>query len=95
MLGYALVACLSVLLAVQFLPHDWSVTWGKESQKVPPARLLNRADLSLYDGAKGSRGLYLAILGQVFDVQNGDRHYGPGGTYHSLAGDTRVVFWLN
>lgn len=93
MLGYALVAFLSVLLAVLFLPHDWSVSWGKESQKVPPARLLNGAELSLYDGEEGSRGLYLAILGQVFDVHKGHKHYGPGGAYHSFAGkDASLAF---
>lgn len=31
-------------------------------------------------------GLYLAILGQVFDVTNGAKHYGPGETYHVFTG---------
>ncbi|XP_007558006.1 neuferricin [Poecilia formosa] len=93
MLRYALGACLSVLVAVLFFPPDWSGGWGGESQKVAPARLLSRSDLSLYDGEKGSRGLYLAILGQVFDVHKGHKHYGPGGGYHFMAGkDSSLAF---
>ncbi|NWI51080.1 NEUFC protein, partial [Calyptomena viridis] len=37
-------------------------------------------------GQPGQPGLYLALLGQVFDVQRGRRHYGPGGAYSGLAG---------
>ncbi|NXK55928.1 NEUFC protein, partial [Chauna torquata] len=37
-------------------------------------------------GAEGEPGLYLALLGRVFDVQRGRRHYGPGGAYGGLAG---------
>lgn len=32
-------------------------------------------------------GLYLSILGQVFDVTKGDKHYGPGGNYHAFTGN--------
>ncbi|KAJ8680208.1 hypothetical protein QAD02_015995 [Eretmocerus hayati] len=31
-------------------------------------------------------GLYLSILGQVFDVSSGAKHYGPGETYHVFTG---------
>ncbi|XP_011494828.1 PREDICTED: neuferricin [Ceratosolen solmsi marchali] len=31
-------------------------------------------------------GLYLSILGQVFDVTKGAKHYGPGETYHAFTG---------
>ncbi|MEQ2246886.1 Neuferricin [Ilyodon furcidens] len=93
MLSYALFASLSVLVAVLFFPPDWPVNLGKQSQKVPPARLLSRSDLSLYDGEKDSRGLYLAILGQAFDVLKGHKHYGPGGAYHCMAGkDASLAF---
>ncbi|KAG7483728.1 hypothetical protein MATL_G00041360 [Megalops atlanticus] len=49
-------------------------------------QLFREKDLSLYDGESGSRGLYLSILGQVFDVGKGSKHYGPGGGYHFFAG---------
>lgn len=87
MLSYVFVAFLSVLLAVLFIPRDWSVRFGDESSQGPRVRLLSRHELSLYDGEEGSKGLYLAILGQVFDVHKGYKHYGPGGAYHFMAGD--------
>ncbi|XP_024890909.1 neuferricin [Temnothorax curvispinosus] len=38
-------------------------------------------------------GLYLSILGQVFDVTKGEKHYGPGGTYHAFTGrDASLAF---
>ncbi|XP_034034877.1 neuferricin isoform X2 [Thalassophryne amazonica] len=69
---------LSVLLAVLLIPRDW---FGNKS-----LRLLTTRELSLYDGEVTSKGLYLAILGHVFDVQKGYKHYGPGGAYHLMAG---------
>lgn len=86
MLGYVVVAFLS--LAVLFLPRDWSVKFGNESTQGSSVRLLSRRELSSYDGEEGSKGLYLAILGQVFDVHKGYKHYGRGGAYHFMAGDS-------
>ncbi|XP_054610208.1 neuferricin isoform X2 [Dunckerocampus dactyliophorus] len=61
--------------------------------KSTPTRLLSSQELSLYDGEKGSKGVYLAILGQVFDVHDGLKHYGPGGAYHFMAGkDSSLAF---
>ncbi|XP_058805385.1 neuferricin [Phymastichus coffea] len=38
-------------------------------------------------------GLYLSILGQVFDVTKGVKHYGPGETYHAFTGrDASAAF---
>ncbi|XP_069470821.1 neuferricin [Ambystoma mexicanum] len=52
----------------------------------PPERLLSRTELARYRGEDGGLGLYLALLGQVFDVQRGRIHYGPGGSYSFFAG---------
>ncbi|OWK59855.1 Neuferricin [Lonchura striata] len=52
----------------------------------PRARLLSAAELRRYRGAPGEPGLYLALLGRVFDVQRGRKHYGPGGAYSGFAG---------
>ncbi|XP_053563477.1 neuferricin [Bombina bombina] len=49
-------------------------------------RLLSKEELSLHHGGQGSPGTYLAILGEVFDVQKGHKHYGPGGSYSFFAG---------
>ncbi|XP_014487753.1 PREDICTED: neuferricin [Dinoponera quadriceps] len=38
-------------------------------------------------------GLYLSILGKVFDVTKGQKHYGPGGNYHAFTGrDASLAF---
>ncbi|NXY04515.1 NEUFC protein, partial [Pteruthius melanotis] len=52
----------------------------------PRARLLSAAELRRYRGEPGEPGLYLALLGRVFDVERGRKHYGPGGAYRRLAG---------
>jgi len=42
--------------------------------------------LAKFDGSDLQRGVYLAIDGDVYDVTEGRRIYGPGGSYHSFAG---------
>nr|XP_033329836.1 neuferricin [Megalopta genalis] len=38
-------------------------------------------------------GLYISILGQVFDVTKGAKHYGPGASYHVFTGrDASLAF---
>ena len=49
-------------------------------------QIFTKAELAQYDGSPGSKGLYLAILGKVYDVSKGARHYGPGGGYSFFAG---------
>ncbi|XP_068187707.1 neuferricin [Antennarius striatus] len=90
MFGRACVAGLS--LAAVFLAYKRGVEVGDDSNR-GPVRLLSSGELSRFDGEEGSAGLYLAVLGQVFDVRKGQRHYGPGGAYHSMAGkDASLAF---
>ena len=42
--------------------------------------------LRQYDGSTGSPGLYIALLGVVYDVSKGAQYYGPGGGYSFFAG---------
>lgn len=56
----------------------------KESQETE--RLFTREELKKYDGGPDSLGLYLAILGEVFDVEKGAQHYRPGGGYAFFTG---------
>ncbi|KPP70473.1 neuferricin precursor-like [Scleropages formosus] len=51
-----------------------------------PPRLMSEDELRRYRGEPGSPGLYLSLLGHVFDVSKGQKHYGPGGGYHFFAG---------
>lgn len=82
---YVCVAFLS--LAVLFLPREWFLNLGSVLTPEASVRLLTRNELLKYDGSEGSEGLYLAVVGQVFDVIKGHEHYGPGGAYHFMAGN--------
>ena len=50
-------------------------------------RLFTREELKQYRG-EGGGDVYLSVLGQVFDVTAGKKHYGPGGSYHFFTGET-------
>ncbi|KAK4686757.1 hypothetical protein P7C73_g3361, partial [Tremellales sp. Uapishka_1] len=47
---------------------------------------LTPIQLSMYDGSDPSKPVYLALDGDVYDVSAGRRIYGPGGSYHVMAG---------
>jgi predicted heme/steroid binding protein len=52
--------------------------------------------LKKYDGTNPDLPIYLAINGTIYDVSNGRRHYGPGGSYHFFAGaDASRAFVTN
>lgn len=51
-----------------------------------PNKIFTKNELAKYNGEKSSIGLYLAILGTVYDVEKGRKHYGPGCTYGYFAG---------
>jgi hypothetical protein len=46
--------------------------------------LFTKEELKKYSEA--TKGLYLAILGKVYDVGKGERFYGPSGSYHFFTG---------
>ncbi len=56
------------------------------STKDLKTKLFTPKKLSKYNGEKDSLGLYLSIMGSVYDVQKGAKHYGVGGSYHFFAG---------
>lgn len=47
---------------------------------------LTEKELLSYDGSDPQKPLYLAINGTIYDVSNGRRMYGPGGSYNVFAG---------
>ncbi|XP_077898815.1 neuferricin isoform X2 [Ictidomys tridecemlineatus] len=49
-------------------------------------RLFIPEELARYRGRPGDPGLYLALLGRVYDVSSGRRHYEPGAPYSGFAG---------
>ncbi|KAF8359059.1 tag-131 [Pristionchus pacificus] len=48
--------------------------------------VLTPEQLGLFDGSRSSRPVYLAIVGRVYDVDKGKKHYGKGGGYSFFAG---------
>lgn len=59
------------------------VSSSKSNSKVK-TKLFTADELRKY--IKKEVGLYLAILGEVYDVTKGERYYGPGGSYHFFTG---------
>ncbi|EZA62443.1 hypothetical protein DMN91_004014 [Ooceraea biroi] len=54
-------------------------------------RVFTASELKQYTSLES--GLYLSILGQVFDVTKGEKHYGPSGSYHAFIGrDASLAF---
>ena len=48
--------------------------------------ILTKEELGKFDGSEGSPGIYIALLGQVFDVSKAPNFYGPNGGYGFFAG---------
>ncbi|KAM3932939.1 neuferricin-like [Leptodactylus fuscus] len=92
MFGYLAAAalCLAAVLVMHTDPWSFTEIPGLSSLfpkkcGVKADRLLSKDELASYHGGQGSPGLYLAVLGQVFDVHKGIKHYGPGGSYSFFA----------
>ena len=49
-------------------------------------QLFTPAELATYDGRDAGKPLLIAFNHTVFDVSTGAEFYGPGTTYHSMAG---------
>ncbi|XP_053426313.1 neuferricin isoform X3 [Nycticebus coucang] len=60
----------------------WLMSWSPHAG----FRLFVPEDLARYRGGPGDPGLYLALLGRVYDVSSGRRHYEPGAQYSGFAG---------
>lgn len=73
----SLAVAAAAVMAVWLL--DW---WGPR----PGIRLFAPEELARYRGGPGDPGLYLALLGRVYDVSSGRRHYEPGAHYSGFAG---------
>lgn len=56
-------------------------------------RLLTVEELANFDGIH-SKELYLSILGSVYDVTKGVKHYGPDGSYNYFVGKVEFLLKL-
>ncbi len=73
---------------MEFLEED---NWNEELKarsklQEPSEKIFTPEELKKFDGSKGSPGIYLALLGQVFDVSKSPKFYGPDGGYGFFAG---------
>lgn len=55
-------------------------------------KIFTTSELKQYTNLES--GLYLSILGQVFDVTKGKKHYGPGGNYHAFIGNPKFSYLI-
>lgn len=51
-------------------------------------RVLTREELAKFDGIQ-NKELYLAILGKIYDVTKGARHYKSGESYNYFVGESK------
>eukprot|EP01118_Nematostelium_gracile_P006286 TRINITY_DN2021_c0_g1_i2.p1 TRINITY_DN2021_c0_g1~~TRINITY_DN2021_c0_g1_i2.p1 ORF type:complete len:169 (+),score=31.59 TRINITY_DN2021_c0_g1_i2:98-604(+) len=81
-------SCIVAILAIGFYFGQDLVT--KTSPEIkntgPKERLFTVTELASFDGSDSKKPIYLSILGHVFDVSLGRKHYGPGGGYHGFSG---------
>lgn len=56
------------------------------TQSDPAIRVLTADELAKFDGIHNEK-LYLSILGMVFDVTKGAKHYQPGASYNYFVGE--------
>ncbi|KAK7898039.1 hypothetical protein LTR67_004671 [Exophiala xenobiotica] len=66
--------------------HPWFSNTAQVAQWWAGPLQLTPDQLALYNGTDPKKPIYLAINGSIFDVTEGRRTYGPGGSYEVFAG---------
>lgn len=69
------------------LSHKLSFSQTHSNSSGESEKLYTVQEISKYKGDKESPFIYLSVLGKVYDVSKGKKHYGPGGSYHAFAGE--------
>uniref|UniRef100_A0A1I8PY17 Cytochrome b5 heme-binding domain-containing protein n=1 Tax=Stomoxys calcitrans TaxID=35570 RepID=A0A1I8PY17_STOCA len=79
-------------LQTNFLGQKVDVTFESSQQHAPIEVLFTKEELAKFNGENGTP-LYLALLGRVYDVTRGAKHYGSGCEYNFFVGrDASVSF---
>lgn len=86
--GCGLGVVLSLAVAAAAVTVVWLMDWWGPR---PGVRLFVPEELARYRGGPGDPGLYLALLGRVYDVSSGRRHYEPGAHYSGFAGISEAL----
>jgi membrane-associated progesterone receptor component len=55
------------------------------------SRIFTLEELHSFNGAQDDQPIYIALNGKVYDVSSGRHFYGPGTSYHALAGHDASV----
>ncbi|XP_023302535.2 neuferricin homolog [Lucilia cuprina] len=64
----------------------------ESAEKLKDIKLFTKAELAKFNG-ENETPIYLSLLGRVYDVSKGSKHYGPGCSYSYFAGrDASVSF---
>lgn len=79
---YGLLATAVVIGAIFYKQIIFSKS---EIEEVPGKKVFSLSELSKYDGSQVEE-LYLAVVGNVFDVTIGKKHYMKGSSYHYFIG---------
>ncbi|CAK1545206.1 unnamed protein product [Leptosia nina] len=81
-LSALLIVLVSVLLQRVYLKSSSNIPEVNETTK---KLIYNKEELSKYDGVQSER-LFLAVIGSIFDVTSGSKHYGKSSSYHYFIG---------
>ncbi|KAH9894164.1 cytochrome b5 [Cubamyces lactineus] len=89
LLKFILYATLFIVLAGKFFTGSylWELEPPNLKQFIPTnQRLFSESQLAQFDGTDAGKPVYIAIDGDVYDVSSNRATYGPGGSYHMMAG---------
>jgi len=91
LLKFLLAVVVVALLASKFVTGDWlwgyRGKWSNIHTYLPKnERLFSEETLSKFDGSNPDLPIYIAIDSTVYDVTQGKRIYGKGGSYNHMAG---------
>jgi len=92
LLKFTVYLLLAIALAGRFFTGsflwEYDGKWArlKTYWPEPSGRLFSESYLATFDGTDPTKPLYIAIDEDVYDVSSNRRTYGPGGSYHSMAG---------
>lgn len=80
-----LLGVVAIVLNFDFFLNSIRTYLNHDVNSKSKLRLFTKDELKSFNGIDKDI-LYLAILGQVFDVSKGAKHYGPGQSYHVFVG---------
>jgi predicted heme/steroid binding protein len=91
LMKFILILIVFTLLAGKFFTGsflwEYESKWTRLKTYWPTNQLLfSERKLATFDGSNQGQPIYLAIDGDVYDVSSNRETYGPGGSYHMMAG---------